>query len=1112
MFPSAAEIKNLCQFALAFAVIASVLPPAAAAPNYFTRTWQVEQGLPQNKVTAVVQTADGYVWVGTYNGLARFDGVRFTVFDDNNTPELRSSRITSLFEAGDGALWIGTENGDVSQYKDGRFSAVPLRANWSGGKIYAITADDAGDVWLLNEAGELARARDGKVLLPPAGAVSKVLCLARASDGTVWVEREGVVSALKNGRLSAALSTNNYVQGFCAARDGGFWVACNTGIRKWKDGEWATGSVPAPWRWNIVANLMETSAGALAGGTSDSGLWLVFPGLANTPALQLAHTNGLPSDWVISLGEDREKNLWCGTGAGLVLIRPSNLETISPPDKWKGRPVLSVLPAPDGALWVGTEGAGLYRLQNGDWTNFGPALGIRNSYVWSLAADGAGKIWAGTWGGGLFEQKGDAFDFAPGLENFLLPVPALLFAGLRCAEVSSAAAVGDNSQKTGDLLGQEASATQAGGDLWIGTPSGALHYQNGKTEAFNEIAGLRRAVVSSGAASEDRSPKTRDTLMPEATATQAGKPFGDVRTIAQDKMGALWFGTAGGGLVRLQNGDFHRFNKSDGLSSDFIECLHFADVGTLWIGTFGGGLDRFENGKFSVINREQGLPNGVIGHIESDGRGFLWMSSYAGVLRASEKDLNRCADGEIAEVPFLNYGINDGLPTLECSEGSQSAGGKTADGRLWFPTAKGLVAVDPADVRINPLPPPVHIEEMRVDGKKFTDGNATGLRQDEAREPMAADGYGPAKAGPLKVPPGRHRIEFEYAGLSFVAPEKVRFKCRLNNFETDWADAGAKRVATYNYIPPGNYSFQVIACNNDGVWNETGASLKFEVLPYFWQTTWFRVLGGLATVLAAGGAVWFDTRRRMRRRLERAERQRDIERERSRIARDIHDDLGAQLTRITMMSESARGELANPERAAAGLEKIYDTARELTRSMDEIVWAVSPRHDTLESLAAYLEKFAQDWLAAAGIRCRLDLPLQFPEWRLTSEVRHNLFLACKEALHNVVKHSAATEVQIRLAVRQTSFELEIEDNGRGFSPAAKRRNLPDGSGSPRGVMPLTRSSARPAIPHGASLSSGNGLENMARRLSGIGGTFDLRSVPGTGTKIIFTVQLPASRA
>ena len=1017
MFRRVARGNVLCRIILALACLGvGIFQGLAASPNYFIRTWQVEQGLPQNKVTAVVQTRDGYLWVGTYNGLARFDGIHFTVFDDNNTPELRGSRVTSLFEAADDTLWIGMESGDVSQYKDGHFTAVPLRAHWSGGKIYAITADDADDVWLLNAAGELARARDGKVLVPPSGTVTNVVSLARGRDGMILIEREGAVSALKSGRLTNELSAVGYVQGFCAARGGGFWVACNSVIRKWKDGEWGANLGTAPWGGSIVPSFMETSSGALAGGTPGDGLWLFFPDQTNAPALHFSHTNGLPSDWVISLWEDREKNLWCGTGAGLVVIRPNNVETVSPPDKWKNCPVLSVLSAPDGALWVGTEGAGLYRLQNGGWTNFNSAQGIRNPYIWSLAADSAGKIWAGTWGGGLFKQKDDAFDFAPGLESFRPPFPALLFAGNK---------------------------------LWLGTPGGALCYQNGKLDPFCEAA---------------------------------GKPFGDVRGIARDKAGALWFGTAGGGLVHCENGNFRRFKKSDGLSSDFIECLHFADDGALWIGTFGGGLNRFKDGKFSVINHQQGLPNGVIGHIESDGRGFLWMSSYAGILRANETDLNNCADGKLTEVPFLTYGINDGLPTLECSEGLQSAGGKTADGRLWFPTAKGLVVVDPASARINPRPPPVRIEEMRVDGKKIQ--NEAGSWKMEAGTRAPSSILHPPSS--LVIPPGRHRIEFEYNGLSFVAPEKVRFKCRLNNFETEWAEVGTKRVATYNYIPPGNYSFQVIACNNDGVWNNTGASLKFEVLPYFWQTWWFRFLGGLFMVLAASAAVWFDTRRRMRRRVERAERQRDIERERTRIARDIHDDLGAQLTRITMISESARDDLDNPGQAMIGLDRIYDTARELTRSMDEIVWAVNPRHDTLESLADYMERFAQDLLATAGIRCRLDLPVQFPDWPLTSEVRHNLFLAVKEALHNVVKHSGAAEACIRLTVGEKSFEFVIEDNGRSF---------------------VVGETGRGGSPAQGRAASGNGLENMKRRLEAIGGSCEIQSVPGGGTKVIFSVQL-----
>jgi signal transduction histidine kinase len=368
-------------------------------------------------------------------------------------------------------------------------------------------------------------------------------------------------------------------------------------------------------------------------------------------------------------------------------------------------------------------------------------------------------------------------------------------------------------------------------------------------------------------------------------------------------------------------------------------------------------------------------------------------------------------------------------------------------------------------VETNPLPPPVQIEAMRVGDQPVTNLMEGGL---------------------IKVPPGRHRFEFQYTGLSFVDPEKVQFKYRLHGFETDWVEAGTKRTVNYNYIPPGYYAFQVIACNNDGVWNQTGASIAFRVLPYFWQTLWFRILAWVLIVAVSGGLVSLETRRQMRRKLERLEWQRAVEHERARIAHDIHDDLGAHLTRISMLSESARAELENPERATAGLNQIYDTARDLTRAMDEIVWAVNPRYDTLEGLASYLEKFAQDLLAAADIRCRLDLPMEFPAWRLTADVRHNLFLAFKEALHNVVKHSAASETYIRLAAGATSFELVVEDNGRGFTRGAGERASSGDSDR---------------------LLSGNGLENMLRRLMEIHGSFDIQSTPGQGTKVTFTVPI-----
>jgi signal transduction histidine kinase/ligand-binding sensor domain-containing protein len=982
--------------------------PVAAVPNYLVRTWQSEAGLPQNKVTAVVQTRDGYLWVGTYGGLARFDGVQFNVFDENNTPELRGSRVTSLCEAPEGTLWIGDESGQVTQYRDGTFRAVPLHPAWHDGKISGIAADDAGDIWLMNESGELARVRDGLVLVPEAGTTAKVVNMTRSAQGTIWIARDGRVSVLEQGRLRVlrfeTTGTNAaYVQGVGASHDGGLWVAGDGRLRKWKNDQWVQDMGEAPWTMHTLTCLIETRNGTLLAGTSDSGLFLVFPtNLAMT--LNLMHTNGFPSDWVISACEDRERNYWIGTGGGgLALLRPNNIQTVSPPDRWQDRAVLSVCPGRDGALWVGTEGAGLYRLQSNAWTNF-PYIslseGIRNPYIWSLAEDPAGRIWVGTWGGGLFVRNDGQFDFAPGMENIKPPMPALW-----CAR---------------------------DGGLWVGTAIGLLRYQSGNLTWFTE---------------------------------NNGQPLRDVRTVAEDSRGAIWFGMAGGGLACLEEGHIRQFRKAEGLSSDFINCLHFDGERALWIGTFGGGLCRYKDGRFTAIRRKQGLPNNVIGHIADDGRGYYWMSSHGGIFRISQAELNACADGKTNGVHCLTYGINDGLPTLECSEGLQPAGCRTADGRLWFPTSKGLVAVDPYMAVNNPLPPPVVVEAVRLDDRM------------EAEATIAR---------PIKIPPGRHRVEFQYTGLSFAAPEKVRFKYRLTGLDADWVDAGTRRAVNYNYIPPGNYTFQVIACNNDGVWNEQGAKLGVIVLPYFWQTLWFRALGLGLTIVASGGLVWFIVRRRMRRKLERLERQRAVERERMRIARDIHDDLGASLTRINLLSQSARRSMDNAPQTAKSLEHICTTARQLTRTMDEIVWAVDPQHDTLDSLASYLGKLIHEALGDSGIRCRLDFPLHLPAWPLTAEVRHNLFLAFKEALHNILKHSRASEVQVALKLEAAAFTLSVADNGCGFDAAALNA---------------------PALADGQSPPRRNGLANMCERLREIGGRCEIRSERDRGARITFSLPV-----
>ena len=963
--------------------------------------WQADDGLPQNGVSAIVQTRDGYLWIGTYGGLARFDGARFVVFDNNNTPAMFSNQITSLFEDSSGVLWIGYETGELVRYDHGKFQNAEIPA-WNGRKILAIGEDGAGDIWVLGFDGSLLRLRGGLVLPPQTAAESELGSLVTDHHGSTWVLWNGKISLLKDGRLSPPPFAADYiyVQGMSLSRDGELWLADDGRVRQWQGTGWSKDLGKAAWGTEpTMSALVETRSGALAAGIVNHGLCFMLP---DRTLSYVNRTNGLPSDWVRCLCEDREENLWIGTGNGLVMLHAGKAATFGPPDHWQERAILSVDRAQDDSLWIGTEGAGLYHMKPREWRHYDATQGILNPFIWTASEDADGRLWAGTWGRGLFVQHGDRFERPAGFEEVKTPVLALLHV--------------------------------ADGSTWSGTRNGLAHYDAGRVNWYGTNQGL---------------------INP------------DVRTIAMDQRGAVWFGMLGGGLGVVEKDRVRNFGRAARLSREFVQCLRLDNEGTIWIGTKGGGLNRLKNGHFAVINASQGLPNDVICDIEDDRHGNFWFSSHGGIFCIDKNLLDACAEGMTNALQAVLYEKSDGLPTLECSGGFQPAGCMTSDGRMWFPTSKGLVAVDTRKRNLNPLPPPVVIEDLLINGQSVRKGGLDGAV--------------------VRIPPGRNRLGFRYTGLSLAAPEKVKFKYRLEGWESQWVEAGTKRTVDYNYIPPGRYVFHVIACNNDGVWNEAGKTMIMVVLPYFWQTWWFRLLALLCMAAAAGGAVLVEMQRRMRRKLAWIERQQAVERERARIARDIHDELGASLTRIAMLSQSAGTARDHPE-TDGHLDRIHDTALELTRAMDEVVWAVNPRNDTLDSLAAYLGSYAQDFLASARIRCRLDMPLHLPPWPLTSEVRHDLFLAFKEALNNAVKHAGSAEVRISLQTEPGGFSLLIEDKGRGFPADTLEPILPQNPGRP---------------------ASGHGLLNMRQRLMQIGGRCEIRSAPGKGTVVrLVVLNLP----
>ena len=536
--------------------------------------------------------------------------------------------------------------------------------------------------------------------------------------------------------------------------------------------------------------------------------------------------------------------------------------------------------------------------------------------------------------------------------------------------------------------------------------------------------------------------------------TKDGLSSDDVRAIHEDRAGVLWIGTYGGGISRLQNGQFSHITRREGLSDNFAWCIHEDTDGIIWIGTE-NGLNRIKNGRVSCFSVQQGLFDNVVNDLLEDNQGNLWISCNRGIYRVSKAQLDAVAEGTRRTVEHVSYGISDGMLSSETNGEIQPAACKTQDGRLWFPTTDGVVVIEPDKITLNDLPPPVVIEEVLMDGLPLNPNQASRL------EP----GHG-------------NVLEVHYTANSLVAPEKVQFRYCLDGCDQKWVEAGTRRVAYYTNLGPGDYTFRVTGCNNHGIWNETGAIFRFYLAPRFYRTWTFFVICGLAVILSGYGLHWI--RLGVVRKIERLEKLHALEKERARIASEMHDDLGASLTQIALLSELANRELPQADRAAEHIGKILGTTREVFRAMDEIVWAVNPKHDTLSSLVGYLSNYAQDFLRPAGIRCRLDVPTHLPPYPLTAEQRHNLFLTVKEALNNVAKHAAAEEVWFRVGLNSAHCTVSIEDNGRGF-------------------------------PVGTTSPGRNGLSNMKERLAAIGGELKLSSRSGGGTKLELILRLQPVR-
>jgi ligand-binding sensor domain-containing protein/signal transduction histidine kinase len=984
---------------------ALALNPKKTLTQYVHDVWTVEDGLPQNSILCITQTRDGYLWVGTWGGLARFDGVRFTIFNVWNTPALRSNSINALAEDSEGYLWIGADGGGkITRFRNGEFTAFTATDGVSSYSISSICGDRQGNIWIGTNGGGIQRFRDGVF--------------------TTFTSQNGLDS--------------NWIYAIYEDSKGRIWITTDGGLNCYQAGTFTVHPREEKLLLHDTSPIAEAEGSLWIGGQNDltqlrAGRLRPYPFTAEFSAKGIK-----------SLLQDREGNLWLGTNdSGLLRFRAGKFGRFTTREGLSHNTVTAIYEDREGSLWLGTWG-GLNRLKDGKFIAFTTKEGLSSDWTHCLYEDHEGSLWVGTAGGGLNRLKDDKFSYYT-TKNGLA---GNIVAGL---------------------------GRSPAGDLWIPTEDGGVsRFSRGRLTDFTSQLRLTSGGVFA------------------RSGMKRNLSHGLILAIHEDRQGRVWIGTTDWELICLSGGKVIRYTKEDGLVNDHVSSIYEDRQGTIWIGT-PGGANKFRDGKLTAVatkaashitsiyedeegtvwltsrgdglfrcrgedvvqyTTREGLFDNMLTTVLDDGQRNLWLGSFLGIFRVRKQELEEVARGIRPAVSPVVYGRADGMQSVECNSHHPS-GWKSRDGRLWFPTVKGLVVVDPNEMRLNSLAPPVLIEQLLFDKQTV----------DLSRK--------------AELPPGRRDLEFHFTALSFLDPKKVRFKYRLEGYDKGWVEAGTRRVAYYTNLAPGPYRFRVIACNNDGVWNETGAAFAFYLQPRPYETGWFYGLcvaaGAAALTLVVLGLYHSRIKREQIRRAAYARQAIDLqEQDRRRIARDLHDSLGQLLSLITRYARDGAKESKSRQYPPDNFENITAYAEEAAKETHRITYNLQPpeieQRGFIFALETLLDRYRA--LQLMNITCDIDQI----DSAFDGDSKVHLYRLVQEGFNNIMRHSRATEAGLLIRREAQAVRIEIHDNGCGFAANGSRLGL--------------------------------GLPGITQRARLLGGRADIRSAPGQGTRITIIIPLP----